>query len=285
MQRRVVNMELTEKNENTSQALETLKVLIADDDPPTRVLLRAAISQWGYEVIEAKDGEEAWELLQQPEVPRLLIVDWLMPRLDGIDLCRRIKQELAHRPYIILLTQVAGTANIIKGLEAGADEFLSKPFNMAELRSRLSVGTRIVKYENTLAEQNRQLQTYAMKMDALAEERAKQLVHNTDLMVMLISITISIADALRTQTGSFISIKSSIEKNNIRIIFEDTHSTLTANELENKLQFSLDHPDQDEKKLNIAMSREIFKKYGGELLVENRTEGGVRIVVAIPITK
>ena len=127
---------------------ETLKVLIADDDPPTRVLLRAAISQWGYKVVESKDGEEAWDCLQQPEAPQLIILESLMPKIDGVDLCRGIKKELAYHPYVILLTQVAGTSNVIKGLEAGADEFLSKPFNMAEVRSRSSVGSRIVNFGN-----------------------------------------------------------------------------------------------------------------------------------------
>src|SRR5689334_2320782 len=119
-----------------------IRVMIADDDPPTRMLLKAAISQWGYTIIEASDGEEAWKLLQETNAPQLLILDWLMPKLDGIGLCLRIKNEMAVHPYIILLTQLTGTANIIKGLDAGADEFLSKPFNMAELRSRLSVGAR-----------------------------------------------------------------------------------------------------------------------------------------------
>lgn len=149
-------MELTEKSDAAVSATDApLTVLIADDDPPTRVLLRAAISQWGYKVIESKDGEEAWNALQQPELPQLIILDWLMPKIDGIDLCRRIKKELTYHPYVILLTQVAGTANVIKGLEAGADEFLSKPFNMAELRSRLSVGSRIVNFEIQLAKQNK----------------------------------------------------------------------------------------------------------------------------------
>jgi DNA-binding response OmpR family regulator len=133
----------------------TIKVLIADDDPPTRILLRAAITQWGYEVVEASNGEEAWDVLKKPNPPQLLILDWLMPKLDGITLCSRIKKEHIPHTYTILLTQVTGTTNIIKGLEAGADEFLSKPFNMAELRSRLSVGARIIKFENALANQNK----------------------------------------------------------------------------------------------------------------------------------
>jgi DNA-binding response OmpR family regulator len=182
---RMTGMERLSQPKEALQDIEMLKVLIADDDPPTRVLLRAAISQWGYTVIEAKDGEEAWNLLQAVDAPRLLILDWLMPKLDGVDLCRRLKLDSVYRPYIILLTQVAGTANIIKGLEAGADEFLSKPFNMAELRSRLSVGTRIIRFENELAEQNRKLHNYAQSMEALAQERARQLVQHTDMLVML----------------------------------------------------------------------------------------------------
>lgn len=144
-----------------------LRVLIADDDAPTRILLRAAISQWGYEVIEAKDGEEAWNMLNQPEQPKLLILDWLMPKLDGITVCERARKELNFHPYIILLTQVTGTTNIIKGLEAGADEFLSKPFNMAELRSRLSTGARLINYKLQVKEQYDELQSYLLKMQSL----------------------------------------------------------------------------------------------------------------------
>lgn len=148
---------------------EKIKVLIADDDAPTRILLRAAVSQWGYDVVEAADGEDAWNILQQPNMPQLLIVDWLMPKLDGIDLCRRVKNEIKYFPYIILLTQLSGTTNIVKGLEAGADEFLSKPFNMAELQSRLSVGARIIRYKNKLSRKNKQLKLYFVQASELAK--------------------------------------------------------------------------------------------------------------------
>jgi DNA-binding response OmpR family regulator len=155
--------ELKEKK----QISEPIKVLIADDDTPTRILLRHAVKNWGYEVVEAADGEEAWQLLQQPNVPKLLIVDWLMPKLDGIDLCRRIKNEMKDCPYIILLTQLSGTTNIVKGLEAGANEFLSKPFNMAELQSRLSIGARIIRYQSSLTDKVKMLTTYANAVDEM----------------------------------------------------------------------------------------------------------------------
>lgn len=135
----------------------SFKVLIADDDAPTRMLVSAAIKQWGYMPVETVDGEAAWEILQKTDAPKLVILDWLMPKLDGIALCSRIKETMPNRPYIILLTQLTGTTNVVKALEAGADEFLSKPFNMAELRSRLSIGARIIRYETTLSEISRQL--------------------------------------------------------------------------------------------------------------------------------
>lgn len=122
-------------------------ILIADDDAPTRMLLRATLSQWGYAVQEAVDGLDAFDKLQKPDAPMLVLVDWMMPRLDGIGFCTRVKKEIANPPYIILLTSFSGTTQIIKALDAGADEFLSKPFNPAELHSRLRAGSRILKYE------------------------------------------------------------------------------------------------------------------------------------------
>lgn len=139
-----------------------IKILIADDDPPTRILLRAAVSQWGYEAIEASDGEDAWTVIKE-NLPQIAILDWLMPKLDGIGLCERIKQSDIRNPYIILLTQISGTPNIIKGLEAGADEFLSKPFNMAELRSRLAVGAKIIHHQEKFLD-------YILKIDGAIDK-------------------------------------------------------------------------------------------------------------------
>lgn len=147
---------------------EPQKILIADDDPTTRMMLRAAVTQWGYEVTEACDGEEAWEILKRSDAPRLLILDWLMPKLDGVELCSRIRAELKFHHYIILLTQLTGAANLIRGLEAGADEFLSKPFNMAELCSRLSVGARILNFENKIDSHNRQLEAFFSQLIKLS---------------------------------------------------------------------------------------------------------------------
>ena len=158
-------------NKNLPSSEKPLKVLIADDDAPTRILLRTAISQWGYEIVEAKDGEEAWNILQAENPPRLLILDWLMPKMDGITLCERCKSQfISNQPYIILLTQVSGTENIVKGIAAGADEFLSKPFNMAELRSRMSIGAKIVKYGNEILKKTNELRAYQKEIHKLANE-------------------------------------------------------------------------------------------------------------------
>lgn len=176
---------------------EALKVLTADDDEATRILLKAAITQWGYHVVEAEDGEEAWKILQQPDPPQILILDWVMPKLDGIALCQRIAKELKYHPYIIFLTRKSGTENVIQGLEAGADEFLLKPFDLAELRIRIFAGERILKYRNKFEEQNVELQNYISKVNALTQEQNKQLIPFTDLAIILQNIQNVLGDVTR----------------------------------------------------------------------------------------
>lgn len=139
-----------------------LTVLVADDDQPTRMLLRRVAENWGYDVTEAADGEVAWKCILGQNPPQLLILDSIMPKITGNELCKRIREELypAYNPYIIILTQSSGTDNLISGLEAGANEFLTKPINTPELKSRISVGAKVIAYENELAKQNQQLKDY-----------------------------------------------------------------------------------------------------------------------------
>lgn len=122
-----------------------MKVLIAEDDVVSRRLLEATLIRWGYEVIVTRDGSEAWQALQQSDPPPLAILDWMMPGLDGVEVCRLIRQR-GHEPYIylILLTTKSLKENIIEGLDAGADDYLTKPFNPSELQVRLRAGTRIL---------------------------------------------------------------------------------------------------------------------------------------------
>jgi two-component system chemotaxis response regulator CheY len=128
-----------------------MKILIAEDDPISRRILEANLLEWGYEVMVASDGGKAWEIIQQPESPSLVISDWMMPRMDGLALCREIRNiEKPEYIYFIILTAKGEKEDLIEGLEAGADDFLVKPFDRQELRYRLKIGERIIKLEQRI---------------------------------------------------------------------------------------------------------------------------------------
>jgi len=130
-----------------------MKILIAEDDPISRRILEANLLEWGYEVMVASDGAEALEIIQQPESPNLIISDWMMPRMDGLALCREIRNvEKSEYIYFIILTAKGEKRDIIEGLEAGADDFLTKPFNQEELKYRTRIGERIINLERRIME-------------------------------------------------------------------------------------------------------------------------------------
>lgn len=134
-----------------------MKVLIVDDSSVMRRLLRSSLQKWGYEVSEAVDGAQAWELFCREPFP-LVLTDWLMPELDGLELTRRIRAcELPSYVYIILLTAKSEKEDLVAAMDAGADDFLVKPFDSDELRVRMREGKRIIELESKLAEQNRKL--------------------------------------------------------------------------------------------------------------------------------
>ena len=136
-----------------------MKILIADDEPVSRRLLQLTLIKWGYEVIAVSDGDEAWSALQQEDAPALAILDWVMPGLDGIEVCRRVRQMARSLPvYIIFLTSKGSREDIVEGLQAGADDFLTKPFDAQELQARLQVGKRIVQLQSELAQQVKELE-------------------------------------------------------------------------------------------------------------------------------
>jgi DNA-binding response OmpR family regulator len=129
-----------------------MKVLIADDDPVSRKLLHSYLQKWGYEVVAAADGNEAWRLFEAGDFP-LVITDWMMPGLDGPDLIGRIRASTrGNYVYTILLTARSQKEDVVTGMDAGADEFLSKPFDRDELRVRLRAGQRIIDLEQHLRE-------------------------------------------------------------------------------------------------------------------------------------
>lgn len=128
-----------------------MKVLIADDNAMSRLTLRSQLKKWGYEVVEAVDGDAAWAILSRPDSPRLAILDWMMPGLDGVELCRRVRAQ-GQEPYLyaILLTGREGRDDVVAGLEAGADDYVTKPFDAQELRVRVRAGERICALQEEL---------------------------------------------------------------------------------------------------------------------------------------
>jgi two-component system, cell cycle response regulator len=130
-----------------------MKILIADDDPVSCRLLDGLLVKWGYEVIAAHNGAEAWEALQAENAPRIALLDWMMPGIDGLEICRRVRAR-SSQPYvyIMLLTANDKVGNLVEGLESGADDYLTKPFHPQELRARLRVGLRMLDLESRLVE-------------------------------------------------------------------------------------------------------------------------------------
>lgn len=136
-----------------------MKILIAEDDLVSRSVLQATLERWGYEVIATSDGSEAWTALQGEDPPSLAVLDWMMPELDGLEVCRRVRANTHNLPvYIILLTARGSREDLVSGLEAGADDYVTKPFNRDELRARLNVGVRVVQLQRSLATHVRELQ-------------------------------------------------------------------------------------------------------------------------------
>jgi two-component system cell cycle response regulator len=122
-----------------------MKILIAEDDSTSRITLLAIVSEWGYEPIPAADGAQVLSLMQADDAPRLLLLDWKIPEVNGLDLCKKIREEdSSNPPYIILLTRRSDTEDVVTGLKAGANDYMSKPFDNAELKARLEVGKRML---------------------------------------------------------------------------------------------------------------------------------------------
>jgi two-component system cell cycle response regulator len=147
-----------------------MKVLIADDSATSRAMLRASLARWGYEVIVAEDGAAAWEILARPDAPPMAILDWVMPHLTGPEVCKKVR-ETRREPYtyILLLTSKNSKDETVEGLEAGADDYIVKPFDQQELSVRLRAGKRIIDLQLSL-------------MDAREELREKA---NRDLLTKL----------------------------------------------------------------------------------------------------
>ncbi len=178
-----------------------MKILIADDSIVSRHLLEATLHSWGYEVISACDGLEALEILQQPSAPTLAILDWMMPGLTGPEVCKRIRQRACEPyTYILLLTSKSLKEDLIEGMEAGADDYVTKPFDRHELQVRLRAGKRLVDTQAELLAAREALREQATRdslthtwnrnsiLEILGRELARGARENSSLGVVIVDV-------------------------------------------------------------------------------------------------
>jgi DNA-binding response OmpR family regulator len=145
-----------------------MRILIAEDDLVSRRMLEATLIRWGYEVLVTSDGEAAWRALRDQDAPRMAILDWMMPGLDGIDVCRKVRSLPASAPpYVILLTAKGSKTDIVSGLQAGADDYIVKPFDREELQARVQAGVRILSLQASLAARVRELEEALARVKTL----------------------------------------------------------------------------------------------------------------------
>lgn len=145
-----------------------MRILIADDDDTSRTMLAGVLGKYGYEVESVPDGHEAWLRLKEKDAPKLVILDWMMPGMDGLEVLRRIRErEDGESFYILLLTSRDEKKDIVEGLDAGANDYLPKPFNPGELRARVEVGRRMIFMQETLARKIEELRKAIEKIRTL----------------------------------------------------------------------------------------------------------------------
>ena len=144
-----------------------MRILIADDDKTSRQILGKALKKWGYEVEEAVNGTQAIEILKKPDSPQIVILDWIMPELNGLETLKEIKKiERENHFYIIMLTFKAKKYDIITGLNSGANDYLIKPFDIEEFQARVNVGRRVIEMQQELIESRKKLE-YQIAHDLL----------------------------------------------------------------------------------------------------------------------
>jgi len=145
-----------------------MKILVAEDDPVSRHMLEYSLRRWGYEVTAVEDGAKAWEVLQNESTPQVAILDWQMPGMDGTDVCRLIRSDPRTRAiYVVLLTTRSAREDKIRGLQSGADDYVTKPFDRDELRARVQVGMRVLELQGALAQRVRELEEALSRVNVL----------------------------------------------------------------------------------------------------------------------
>ena len=154
---------------------KAIKILIADDEPIILRMLEIFFAKKGYDIVLALNGLEAWEEMQKPDPPQLMVIDWMMPKLDGLELTRRIRtSNLAHYVYIIMVTAKGEKKDLVQAIDLGVDDYLPKPFNYSELHARVRAGERITNLERTLAHKNKELEEKNIRFITEANNRMKK---------------------------------------------------------------------------------------------------------------
>lgn len=156
-----------------------MNILIAEDDAPSRMLLHSLLSTWGYSVVTAGDGSEAWRILCEPEHPHLVILDWMMPGIEGTEIVRRLRLTEGEIPHYVIIMTAASTENSAAlALDSGADDFICKPFNHNELRARIEVGQRVNYLHQALADKLHKLEAASEIISRLARTDDLTGLHN-----------------------------------------------------------------------------------------------------------
>ncbi len=151
----------TSDQAGTAESLQRkTRILVAEDDAVSRELILSRLNKWGYEAVIANDGLEAMTILRNHDAPSLAILDWMMPEMDGLEICRRMR-EVEKSIYIILLTARSSKTDVVEGLRAGADDYLIKPFDKDELHARILVGLRVIGLQSALAQRIKELEAAA----------------------------------------------------------------------------------------------------------------------------
>ena len=171
-----------------------MKILIAEDDIPTRLLLQTLLTRWGYNVTTASDGNEAWRILCEPEHPQLVLLDWVMPGIDGPEIARRLRVKEDRDPhYTIILTSANSENAVVQALAAGADDFIGKPFNLNELQARVAVGRRVIDLQQALLDKLYKLEVATETISRLARTDELTGLHNRRSFREIFALALSAA--------------------------------------------------------------------------------------------
>ena len=226
-----------------------MKILVVEDDLVSRRLLQKTLGEWGYDIIPAENGQEAWDVFTKGDI-KFVIADWLMPVMDGVTLCRKIRSsEGAGYVYFILLTGKDTKEDLIEGLDAGADDYVAKPFNREELKVRVEVGLRILRLEKELNDKNEKLKQFNVMLEELSKIDALSEIGNR--RGFYASVQKAHQRAIRySHTYSLIMCDIDHFKS-----FNDTYGHLKGDRILKMIARTI--------KNSIRMSDEVFR-YGGE---------------------